>query len=134
MNDYWYVLANLKIYFISLASTILFALTHGTFHLLFSQKIQIFMRHHNMFNYNHIIVSNGCASVVSLFMMESMQWLLEKYTTVIHSVYIDALGIIIGTIIIYLIHSSYVRRLLEKTPIPHNAITKFYRKGAISYT
>ena len=126
------IVPTIKIYSISLLSTVVFALTHGTFHLLFSQRIQTYLLQHNMFIYNDLLISNGCASVVSLFMMETMQWILEKYTKIIHSVYIDALGIIIGTSLIYMIHSSYVRKLLEHTPIPHNAISRFYRRKAIA--
>ena len=106
---------------LSVSATVVFALTHGIIHEILAQdrvKLLVFKISHS---HNFFLINNAIASIISLVLLNKMnQWLM--HTNAIRSIYLDALGVILGTLLIYLVHYVYLRKLAAKTsssPLVH---------------
>lgn len=100
----------LSIIFISLLATIIFGIVDGLSFLFIEEKLTKFWQKLGWFNQDTIpIINGGISSAIAIFITTFIYSLLKQKYDLLHHPLLDAIGIIIGTIIVIALFSFYMK-------------------------
>jgi len=100
----------LSIILISLIATIIFGIVDGLSFLFIEEELTKFWQNLGWFDQDIIpIINGGISSSIAIFITTFIYSLLKKKYDLLHHPFLDAIGIIIGTIIVIAFFSIYMR-------------------------
>lgn len=105
---------NLQIIVLSFVSSILFGIIGSSLFLAFEQTVQKKFDDSSVFDKTSAeLATDGITTSITIFIATSINLFLSHHFHIIHSPFIDSLGVIIGTIIVILIYILF-KYLLKK--------------------